>query len=248
MKIKTILFSSAVLFAWSSITVQAADIIAEEPQVYDWTGFYLGANGGYGWGEKESVIVTTFLTGTGVVNVSEVGDLKPEGFFGGGQAGYNFQSGPVVFGIEGDIQLSDIDDDFSTTIRDNFYDGSEDIDWFGTVRGRLGWGMDRALLYVTGGIAFADVDLKVDFTDTLGRVSALRDSGTRTGYVLGAGGEWAFSDRWSAKLEYQFLDFGSESMDAQVHGPQLPVQPLIHSTNEIDTQIHTIRLGVNFQF
>ena len=250
MKTKLALLSSAVLLALTGVSALAADI-APEPMMYDWSGFYIGVNGGYGWGEKESVEITETDLITGLdFGTRDVGDLKLKGFFGGGQAGFNIQSGALVFGIEGDIQASDIDGDFGPNVLPfqsaPTYSGSGDIDWFGTVRGRLGWAFDRGLLYVTGGIAFADVDLEVDFIDSQGQNARLHDDGTRTGFALGGGGEWALSDRWSAKLEYQFLDFGEKALDAPVRN--LADVPFSLRTNKIDTQIHTVRLGVNFHF
>jgi outer membrane immunogenic protein len=135
--------------------------------VFNWTGFYVGAHGGYGFGD--------FLGN----------DI--DGFAGGFQLGYNWQLSPnIVFGLEGDITLSDIN-----TIAFGF---PYHIDYLGTVRGRLGYAWDRAMLYGTGGVAFTRA--------SLGGVH-----GNDTGYALGAGLEWAFSHGWTAKAEYLYYGF-----------------------------------------
>ena len=100
-----------------------------------WTGFYFGANGGYGWSNKEDPI-------------------KPDGGFGGGQIGYNIQQGNIVFGVESDFEGADITKDGIVSGRNV----TAKMDWFGTVRGRLGYAYDRALIYGTGGFAYGEID------------------------------------------------------------------------------------------
>src|SRR5262249_17791268 len=109
----------------------------------NWSGFYIGVNGGYGW----------------TANTDSAFDLKPAGGFGGGQIGYNWQGGfglgrAWVFGIEADIQGADISD------KDVFGDRSK-MDMFGTVRGRVGYAFGPALVYATGGFAYGNVENSV---------------------------------------------------------------------------------------
>src|SRR5215475_14014038 len=108
----------------------------------DWTGAYGGVNGGYGW------------------DASSIGDalapfdISPAGGFAGGQIGYNIQRGHIVFGVEADIQASDISDSSTVTVGNTSATIKSKLDWFGTVRARLGYAADRNLVYITGGLAY----------------------------------------------------------------------------------------------
>jgi len=138
---------------------------------YSWAGPYLGGNLGYAWGSVDN-------------NPS-----KPSGFAGGVQAGYNWQSGPIVFGVEGDIQASGADNTFAPWKFSN--------PWFGTVRGRVGYAFNNILFYGTGGLAFGALR-----GDTFG----LSQTSTSAGWALGLGAEFGLSQNWSAKIEYLYID------------------------------------------
>jgi outer membrane immunogenic protein len=169
-----------------------------------WTGFYLGVNGGYGWTN------------------SDYYDSSPSGGFGGGQIGYNWQGAlglgsPWVLGIEADLQGSGISDS---------YGGYEvGLNYFGTVRGRVGYAIDRTLLYVTGGYAYGEVEFKD------GRWSA---SDTQTGYVIGGGLEYKLNPAWSLKGEYQFVSLDAKDPDWSLHD---------YSDR---SEVHTLRVGLNY--
>jgi outer membrane immunogenic protein len=143
---------------------------------YSWAGPYLGANIGYEWGS-----VTNNLT-------------KPSGFEGGAQAGYNFQSGPWVFGIEGDIEATGASDTFAPWKFSN--------PWFGTVRGRAGYAFNNILFYGTGGLAFGELR-----AETFG----LSESHTNAGWTVGVGAEFGLAANWSAKIEYLYVDLSSSN-------------------------------------
>jgi outer membrane immunogenic protein len=153
---------------------QAADMPIKGPiykaapaPAFNWTGFYFGGHLGYGWGD------------------SGVGDV--DGFFGGVQAGYNWQfNRNWVFGIEADISGTDI----------NTVVGPSHIDYIGTARVRLGYTWDRVMFYGTGGLSFAR-----------GATAGVHTSDT--GWALGTGLEWAFAHRWSAKVEYMYYDINA---------------------------------------
>lgn len=173
-------------------------------QVFSWTGFYIGGNAGYGWGSGEGL--------AGTLGVS------PEGWFGGGQAGYNYQfSNNVVAGIEADIQGGDIGADAGGL--------ASTLNTFGTVRGRLGFAVDRLMPYVTGGLAWGNNSI-----DYLG----LDQSKTHVGWTAGAGVEYALSEHWTAKTEYLYTDLGSKFYDAL--------------GTDAGVSTHTARVGVNFKF
>ncbi len=158
---------------------------AAPPQIYDWTGFYLGANGGGGWGNS-----TWSANGTGI-NLS--------GAQAGGTVGYNKQLGKVVFGIEGDVDWSGFDGN-STSVGCPGGCSTSDS-WLSTVRGRIGYSFDRVMPYVTGGLAVGDI-----------RAAAPGFAGgdaTNAGWSLGAGLEVALPGNWTAKAEYLRIDLGS---------------------------------------
>ena len=140
---------------------------------YNWTGFYLGINGGGGWGN--SSFSGAFPTGS----------FNTTGGLAGGTVGYNWQTGPVVFGLEGDIDWSDIRGSapcVATTCTTR-------NDWLGTARGRIGYAFDRFLPYVTGGAAFGNVK------STITGVGSTDNS--KAGWTLGGGVEAAIAGPWS---------------------------------------------------
>jgi outer membrane immunogenic protein len=144
--------------------------------VYNWGGFYAGLNLGYEWGK--------------VTNSS----INPSGVAGGGQIGFNWQSGQFVFGAETDIQASAADDTFAPYKFSN--------PWFGTLRGRAGFAINNVLLYGTAGLAYGD--LKAEF-------GGLDESKTLVGWTAGLGMEVGFAPNWSAKVEYLYMDLGSRA-------------------------------------
>ncbi|MGO8953831.1 MAG: outer membrane protein [Rhodomicrobium sp.] len=170
----------------------------------NWSGLYAGANAGYGWSANTDY-------------------LDPTGAFGGAQIGYNFQRGPVVFGIEADFEGAGITDS-------NAYNKSE-MNWFGTVRGRLGYTFGKALVYGTGGFAFGDVE------NSHAGATPWSYTDTQTGWVAGAGVEYKLTPNWSGKVEYQYLDLSASDW-----------KHVLGLGNETDTQVHTIRVGVNYFF
>jgi outer membrane immunogenic protein len=143
---------------------------------YSWAGPYLGANLGYEWG-------TVFNNPT-----------KPSGFEGGVQAGYNWQSGSLVFGVEGDIEATAADDTFAPWKFSN--------PWFGTARGRVGYAFNNILFYGTGGLAFGELR-----ADTFG----LSESHTTAGWTAGVGAEFGLAQNWSAKIEYLYVDLADSN-------------------------------------
>jgi outer membrane immunogenic protein len=158
---------------------------AEVVQAYNWTGFYLGANGGGGWGHS------FWNTNTTGINLS--------GGQAGGTLGYNRQIGSAVFGVEGDIDWSGFN---GTSTTPGCPTGCSTSDsWLSTVRGRIGYAFDRVMPYVTGGLAVGDI-----------RAAAPGfGSGTSTnaGWTLGGGVEVALPGNWSAKAEYLRVDLGN---------------------------------------
>jgi outer membrane immunogenic protein len=153
--------------------------------VYNWSGFYLGVNGGGAWGTSTWTSAGGFNTSGGLV---------------GGTIGYNYQINQVVLGAEGDIDWADISGSTSTGAICAFGCTTKDS-WLSTVRGRLGYAADRFLPYVTGGLALGDIRATLP---GLGNSTA-----TNTGWTVGGGIEFAIAGHWTAKAEYLYVDLGN---------------------------------------
>jgi outer membrane immunogenic protein len=141
---------------------------------YSWAGPYIGGNLGYEWGSVRN------------------NPTKPSGFNGGAQAGYNWQSGNWVFGVEGDIEATAAEDTFAPWKFSN--------PWFGTLRGRAGYAISNVLFYGTGGLAFGELT---------GQTFGLSESHTTAGWTVGLGAEVGLTPHWSAKIEYLYVDLSS---------------------------------------
>ena len=182
---KRFLVSAAAVAALGSMTAQAADFnygqrapytVNQPLNAYSWAGPYLGGTLGYEWGT--------------VAN----NPTKPSGLAGGLTAGYNWQTGPWVFGAEGDINLTGANDTFAPWKFSN--------PWFGTIRGRAGYAFNNILFYGTGGLAFGSLR-----AETFG----LSESHTTVGWTLGVGTEFGLAQNWSAKIEYLYVDLDSSN-------------------------------------
>ena len=155
--------------------------------VFTWTGFYVGANAGYGWGNVN-------LNGW----ANNIGNL--DGFVGGGQIGYNYQMGQFVIGAEADIQGADLG-----TGRNVFGD-SVKTEYFGTVRARVGVAFDRFMPYITGGWAYGNVKTSIP---TLAFSSDRSHTG---GWTVGGGVEYAFTNNLIGGVEYLYVDLGEKNI------------------------------------
>jgi outer membrane immunogenic protein len=213
---------------------RAADLAtpmkAPEP-IYNWTGIYLGANGGYGFGGSDW---TDSVSGgsTGVFSIS--------GFLFGGTLGANLQTGSFVFGVEADGDWADTSGAGTFTAASFCAGGCDTTStWLATVRGRVGYAFDRFLVYGTAGVAFGDV--RAGFSND--PVS----SATETGWTAGAGVEVAVISNWTAKVEYLFVDLpnGSCTTDCTIVNPNGPsvIPNIAVKFNE-----SIVRAGVNYKF
>jgi len=245
---------------------------------FSWTGFYIGAN--VGWGRSEDSdsgfqncvapgTVTTVATlfsapgpcSTGFVNTAVNGNnvvrnfgLQSEGIFGGGQVGFNWQTGALVFGVEADFQGSDISDDVTVLLPGNLVGvpststASSSLDWFGTLRGRLGFAAwDRALLYVTGGLAYGRTNdsASILFNPITSGSFAGSHRERQTGWTVGGGLEWAFTNNLSLKAEYLFIDLEDTDVRLTTTNTTFPTDFIDYSFRH---QYHTARVGLNYRF
>jgi outer membrane immunogenic protein len=219
---KRFLSTAAVLLM--ATAASAADAVTAVPEApvaqdiasrgFEWTGGYAGLQGGYGWldGHFETAGLNPL-------------DGNFDGASLGGFAGFNKQfENNFVVGIEGDIEHNWNETDLETLI--GTFTGK--VDWQGSIRGRLGYSLGRALVYASAGWAAAHVDADLS--------TGASASETYNGYTIGAGVDYAVTDRVFARLDYRYNDFGSK--DLYFNG----------TTVESDLTQHTVRLGVGVKF
>jgi outer membrane immunogenic protein len=182
---------------------------------YNWTGFYLGINGGGAFADSD-------WDGFGVNN-------RPSGGMVGLTAGYNWQGAgsPWVFGLEGDIDWTFID---GTTTCVVVFGCQTKNNWFGTVRGRVGYAFDRIMPYLTGGLAVGDIEAN------LTPVSGVK--ATNAGWTAGLGVEGGIAANWTAKVEYLYADLGNVTCNAANCG----------IINNVDLRMNVVRGGINYRF
>lgn len=221
-KITTLLLASAAVLVAAG-AASAADVVRPAPArviaapvpAFSWTGFYVGVHGGGGWAES--------------VSDNTPADFDLSGPFIGAQVGFNWQMSALVLGLEADASWSGIHG-----VRVTSGPGgttTQDIDWFGTVRGRLGFAMGTWMPYVTGGWAWGQGTRN---NSTVGGVTA---SANHSGWTAGGGIEWAMTNHWTTKLEYKYIDLGSSFYN----------YPVGTDTN-VDITVHTVLLGINYKF
>jgi outer membrane immunogenic protein len=216
--------------------------------VATWAGFYIGANGGYGGYTSLPFRDSSYPAGSSVASFTINGGADITGGFGGGQLGYNFQTGNFVFGIETDIQGSDIRgrgaQNTLTGTADRFAAVDMNVDYFGTVRGKLGYSFGGVLLYATGGFAYGGVRSAFSYQDTFGFTGIVGNNQTETGWAAGGGIEVKMSPSWSLKGEYQFIDLSSNSTGFAALTPATFDQ----RGNVSRVEFNTVRVGVNYYF
>ena len=161
---------------------------------YNWTGGYVGINGGYMWGSTEFTNAAGGVFGT-----------SPKGWMVGGTLGYNWQTGAWVVGVEGDFNWLDLNGTDASIVCGTTCAFKNT--WLSTVRGRVGYAFDRWLPYLTGGGAFG----RVNIGNAFGTVDE-----TKTGWTAGVGVEYAFLGNWTTKLEYLHVDLGTATCDLSI--------------------------------
>jgi outer membrane immunogenic protein len=210
---------------------------------YNWTGFYVGANGGYG-GDVTSAQVNL---ASPILWSSTQTNNHSGGFVVGGQVGYNYQfANNIVLGLESDMQWSDVKAwDETATLSPaglTYTNVKNGLNWFGTTRARLGYSMGRALTYLTGGVAYGELNVQGDQNSSglfTGSVST-----TKVGWAAGVGAEYALTDNLSLKSEYLYTEFSG--VRAPVYG--LAVLPVIGEVTTSSFRTHLTRVGLNWRF
>jgi outer membrane immunogenic protein len=237
---KKLLAAGIAVAAFCGAPALAADMPVKAPmvaQAFNWTGFYLGIEGGGGWTDTRHInALTAVASGTARINGGLVG----------GTYGYNWQTGRWVFGLEGDISWSGVQKNFNDPNGSNFcaetFGGHcvTDLHWLGTDRVRFGYAWDHLLVYGTAGIAYGNVE---------GTITGLPAPGfligdkTHSGFVFGGGVEWALAPNWSVKVEYLRADLGTKlTYDvAPGGGGTLPEKVSLKN-------LDVVRFGLNYKF
>ncbi len=216
--------ATAVVIATSAMPAVADEMI--DPPA-DWTGPYVGGNAGIAILDGSARVT---LPGS-VTNF----ELDDTGFTFGGQIGYNWLHDDFVFGVEADINYLDVGDRgiVPLTTTGAF---SLDSDWYATIRARGGMVMDKTLFYATAGLALMDADLRTQAIAAAAVAGSASDSDVLLGFAVGAGIEHSFSEKWSAKLEYLYMNFESDSLSAAF------------ATARVNPDLHVIRAGINYHF
>jgi outer membrane immunogenic protein len=247
----------AVLIPSRAIAADAAARVdrAVAAPVFSWTGFYIGANAGYAW-SKADVVTTIFPTpvpaNEAAVAAADSPSLTGNGFTGGGQAGFNYQTGVFVWGIEADINYFRTTGSQVTTALFPAGGGlfttnnSFSTNWMATVRPRLGVAFDRALFYATGGWAVTNASYNTVFTSVAGNFEGATVSTTRSGWTVGGGWEYAFLGNLSAKIEYLYMDFGH--LSATASSLFLGVPDGLTFTHDVHLRSNVVRVGLNYKF
>jgi outer membrane immunogenic protein len=239
MNTRTILLSGVCVAALCASAL-AADLPAKAPYykapppvpAFSWSGCYVGGNLGYGhanrtWNATATTPVTAFVSQ----------HTSGDGFVGGGQLGCDYQAGSWVVGIEGMVDGSTI----NKTSGVNTIPGAtlnDKVTSFETATGRIGWAMDRALLYVKGGAAWEQTSGTINGS-ALG-LSSESHSMTNSGWVVGGGIEYAFAPQWSAKIEYNYMGFANKTVAYPI-----TTAGTVNFTNQ---SLQTITAGLNYRF
>jgi outer membrane immunogenic protein len=233
-------------------------------QSYNWTGFYLGLNAGGAWGDSSASTspanVTGFIdyfadTSTPAITASGKQGFGSSGFTGGLTAGYNWQAGATVFGIESDFNYLGLRGSASSSgvypccVWSGYtVNSSVSTDWLVTLRPRVGIASNNWLVYVTGGLALANVKREFSFSDTFDSAAESASlTKTKAGWTAGVGVEYALMNGWSVKAEYLHVDLGSETgTSTNLTTPGRTWSNVF--THSMDLTSEIVRGGLNYKF
>ena len=233
------LLSTSAFAADAVFSYDPVPSVAQAP-AFNWSGAYIGVNLGYGGGEfKHPFAVSQTVSGSL--------DISSGGFLGGVQAGYNWQSGSFVYGVEADFQGSAIDGTVAVGLSNP--NGPEtisgelgtEVEWFGTIRARAGVAATESLLaYVTGGAAYGRTNSSASYSYFDGTTTSSGTIGAKNtdwGWTVGAGVEYAVTNNFTLKTEYLYTDLGKATLYS---APGVSLQN--------DVAFHTVRVGLNYKF
>jgi|ERR1017187_6579009 outer membrane immunogenic protein len=250
-------------------TASAADLPFKAPMrqmaplaLTNWSGWYVGANAGYSWGrsavdysQDPGLFFGSPPFGAGG---SLSPDLSPKSFIGGGQFGFNYQSGVLVYGLETDFAWRNRTDSFVAVLNssNDTLTLTDEQNWVGTLRGRIGLSpatMNNWLFYVTGGLAYGRFEHSFTQFCNAGcnQIRTLSDSVTKAGWTVGGGIEIALDRNWSVGAEYLYMNFGNDALSAPAAGP-LPLfafqLSLPNTSASFQDTSQVARLKLNYRF
>jgi outer membrane immunogenic protein len=228
------LFVAASVILSASFAAQAADLPQPPPPqapatyiptpvpVYNWSGIYVGLNGGWGLG------TINWTVAGGAANTT-----SPDGGVFGGTLGFNYQMNAFVFGVEGDSDWSRISGSAATAVCVTSGNCQTGNTWLSTLRGRVGFAMDRVLFYGTGGGVFGNVQTTINGTQT---------THTQVGWSAGLGIEAALAENWTAKVEYIYAGLGTANVACTTACVGSPTTIAVNMNDQL------IRGGINYKF
>ena len=237
------------LLSISSAGAMAADLALKAPPpappaAMSWTGFYIGVNGGASWATAANSIN---LAGLGAAGTLPLYSQGLNGFLGGGQIGYNYQTGNFLLGVEGDGDWSNIKGTAPCIV---VFSCTANMKWTADATVRAGvLPMHNLLVYVKGGASWTSV--KYNFTDggLLAPASITSNvSETKVGGLLGFGTEYMFAPHWTAKIEYNYVDYGNHTDN---HALTLAAGGLAATVNvpvQSSLKASTMKAGINYLF
>jgi outer membrane immunogenic protein len=203
------------------------------PPIFTWTGVYVGGQIGYAWG-RDSVDIS--FPGFGVLDSFRD---SPQGVIGGAHVGYNLQINQWVIGLEGTVDGTSLSKSFTPGGFFSVVQFTTRSDIQGSIRGRAGIAFDRALIYATGGVAFAGIEN--NYLQSVQNVSE-SFSKTRVGWTVGGGIEYAVTNNWSVRAEYRYSDFGRFTDSPFAAAPGGPLSVRHHLTE------NQVQAGFSYKF
>lgn len=256
---KTVLLATTAIFL-GAVSANAADLAARTytkaaPMLapsWNWSGFYIGGNVGYGATESPSQNAVFTPTTPLTLVAASVGTTSAQGIVGGGQIGWNTMVMPGwLIGIEADFQGSDQNGSTSVILGGATAPTAtveSRLNWFGTVRGRVGWtATPETLLYVTGGYAYGEVETRNSSNFPSGGVPFLAGSAVKNvqdGWTVGGGVETRlWNTNWTGKLEYLYMDLGTQRTGNSTG----PAGSGFVQGSLVDFNDHVIRVGLNYK-
>jgi outer membrane immunogenic protein len=270
----------AALTAVGAVAAQAADLPTRKeapapifvPPPFTWTGFYVGVNAGGLWpsGSRSATLFDPAAgTDGGFISAGFPGGLGSQsaGFIGGGQAGYNWQTGAFVLGVETDFDGTTVSKSFNNTgvpftgpgavlaglTGDTLsVNGKASLSWLGTTRGRVGFVAtpdNRLMIYATGGVAYGGGNANFSaFDSATGAFWTGSPSSTRVGWTIGGGVEYAITNNITIKGEYLYADLGSSKFSSAGNLAAATFFPGVVVSGKFDYNASIFRAGVNYKF
>jgi outer membrane immunogenic protein len=245
---RKVVVSIAALVAFPVASAFAADMPLKAPPIpyaaYNWTGFYIGGEAGGGWASE----TVTNVTGGTAFPAGFMHSTDFSGALGGVYAGYNHQFNQFVLGIDGDYTWADLTGSTTdvSTVNGHVESTSSTIRWISTVTGRFGYANNNWLFFVKGGGAWSGFNGNGTQTTAGGApVNTSTSSSTRDGWTIGGGVEWGLDAHWSAKLEYDYVNFATAGFNTAVTTTAGAVSS---ETRSATSYLNMVKIGLDYRF